>query len=125
MSRACLRSLLAAAILALGIIAPTFSAIAQIPPPIPAEPDTERRTRYTGVSSVTTFSVAFDLYGDGTDYQNWVEVWVNGVLIPQAGNWTMVPVSGSFTTLSRPILGSNVNVVFGTAQSGTIDIVGA
>jgi hypothetical protein len=104
------------------IVAPGF---AQAPPAVPAEPDTERRTRYSGVSSVTTFNVAFDVYGDGTDYQNWVEVWVNGTQIAAASNWTMVPVSGSFTTLSRPIRGSNINIVFNVAQSGTIDIVGA
>jgi hypothetical protein len=104
------------------IIAPGF---AQAPPAVPAEPDTERRTRYSGVSSVTTFNVAFDVYGDGTDFQNWVEVWVNGVQIASSGNWSMVPVSGSFTSLSRPIRGSNINIVFNVAQSGTVDIVGA
>ena len=120
-----LRSLLAAVIIALGIIAPTFSAIAQIPAPVPAEPDAERRTRYTGVSSVTTFNVGFNVYGDGTDYTSWVEVWVNGVQIPAPGNWSMVPVAGSFTTLARPLLAANINIVFAGAQSGTIDIVGA
>lgn len=102
------------------IIAPGFAAA---PPPVPAEPDAERRTRYSGVSSVTTFPVGFDIYGDGTDYTAWVEVWVNGV--KQTGNWSLVPTSGSFTTLSRPLLAANLNIVFTTAQSGTIDIVGA
>lgn len=98
---------------------------AQAPPPVPAEPDTERRTRYSGVTSVTTFLVGFDLYGDGTDYDHWLEVYVNGVRVTQSGNWTLTLGSGSLTTLSRPILGSNASVVFGSAQSGTIDIVGA
>jgi hypothetical protein len=102
------------------IVAPGF---AQAPPPVPAEPDTERRTRYTGVSSVTTFNVGFDVYGDGTDYTAWIEVWVNSV--KQTGNWSLVPVSGSFSTLSRPLLAANLNVVFTAAQSGTVDIVGA
>jgi hypothetical protein len=96
---------------------------AQAPPPVPAEPDTERRTRYTGVSSVTTFPVTFDIYGDGTDFTSWVEVWVNGV--NQVGNWSLVPTSGSFTTLARPLLAANLNIVFTSGQTGTVDIVGA
>lgn len=107
--------------------APVIStaAFAQAPPPVPAEPDTERRTRYTGVSSVTTFPVGFDIYGDGTDFQNWLEVYVNGINVQPTGNWNLVPTAGSFTTLSRPLLAANLNVVFTAAQSGTIDIVGA
>jgi hypothetical protein len=96
---------------------------AQAPPPVPAEPDAERRTRYSGVTSAATFPVGFDIYGDGTDFTAWLEVWVNGT--KQNGNWSLVPVAGSFTTLARPLLAANLNVVFTTAQSGTIDIVGA
>lgn len=98
---------------------------AQAPPPVPAEPDTERRTRYTGVSNVTSFPVGMDIYGDGIDPTAWVEVWVNGALIPGAGNWAMVPTAGSYVMLSRPLLAANLNVIFTTPQSGTIDIVGA
>jgi hypothetical protein len=54
-----LRSLLIASVFALGFLAPPICSFAQAPPAVPAQPDTERRTRYTGVSSVTTFNVGF------------------------------------------------------------------
>lgn len=92
--------------------------------PIPAEPDTERRTRYTGVSASTgPFNVGFDLYGDSTDYAQWVEVWVNSVKVTQSGNWTLDSPSGSLGTLARPI--TDARITFIAAQTGTIDIVGA
>jgi hypothetical protein len=103
-----------------GIVSP---GLAQAPPPVPPEPDAERRTRYTGVSNVTTFPVGFDIYGDSIDYTSWVEVWVNGV--KQVGNWSLVPTSGSFSTLARPLLAANLNIVFSSGQTGTVDIVGA
>ncbi len=40
----------------------------------PPLPDIERRTTYTPAASTGPFNVGFDLYGDSTDYANWIEV---------------------------------------------------
>lgn len=91
--------------------------------PVPAEPDAERRTRYTIVATSATLSVGFDVYGDSTDYANWVEVYVNGVALAQSGNWTLSSPSGSLATLARPITDAQIQLL--AVTTGTIDIVGA
>jgi len=92
---------------------------------VPTLPDSERRTRYTGVSSSTgPFDVGFDLYGNGTDYQNWIEVWDDGVKLTGVTDWTMdSPTVSIATATERPI--TDARITFTTARSGTIDIVGA
>jgi len=101
-------------------IAPAF---AQAPPPVPALPDTERRTSYSISASTCACAVGFSLYGDSTDVQNWLTVWVNGVQIAQASNWTISSPSGSLATLPRPI--TDAVLTFTNAQTGTVQIVGA
>lgn len=114
-----IRKLLLALILSAGL-APAF---AQAPPPVPALPDAERRTSYALSSQTGPVSVGFALYGDGTDYTNWLQVFVNGVLLPQAGGWTLSSPTGSLAVIPRPI--TDGQITFLTAQTGTIQIVGA
>ncbi|MGY3501937.1 hypothetical protein [Bradyrhizobium sp. USDA 4471] len=97
-------------------------AFAQSPTPVPALPDTERRTTYTISGSTCTCAVGFALYGDGTDYGNWIEVWLNGTLIPSS-SYTITSPSGSIGTLARPI--TNAVLTFNSVQTGTVQIVGA
>jgi len=93
--------------------------------PIPSLPDTERRTEYTGVSASTgPFAVNFQIYGDSTDYGNWLEVWVNGVKKTAVTDWTLATASGpAIGSTCLPI--TNAQVTFLAAQTGTIEIVGA
>lgn len=114
-----IRRLILAIVLSCGI-APAF---AQAPPPVPALPDTERRTTYSITSSTCACAVGFQLYGDSTDYGNWLEVFVNGVLMPASGNWTITTPTGSLATVPRPI--TNAVLTFAVAQTGTVQIVGA
>jgi len=110
-------------ILTLALSAGLAPAFAQAPPPVPALPDTERRTSYVISASTCVCAVGFQLYGDSTDYANWLEVWINGVRLPQAGNWTISSPTGSLATIPRPI--TNAVLTFTQAQTGTVQIVGA
>lgn len=118
-----LRTLLLAAVLWTGI-AP---ALAQSPTPVPPLPDTERRTTYTITASKCSCAVGFALYGDGSDYQNWIEVWINGVRAPYndgSVGWTLTsPTIGSFSSAARPI--TDAVITFNSVQTGTVQIVGA
>ena len=112
-----LRRLILAIVLSAGI----FPAFAQAPAPVPALPDTERRITYVISASTCACAVNFALYGDNTDYQDWVGVYLNGV--QQLGNWTISSPSGSLTTLPRPI--TDAVLTFSAPQTGTVQIVGA
>lgn len=90
---------------------------------MPALPDAERRTSYSISASLCTCAVGFQLYGDSTDVGNWIEVYVNGIRLAQAGNWGLTSPSGSLATLPRPI--TDAVLTFTAAQTGTIQIVGA
>jgi len=114
-----LRSLILAVALSAGL-APAF---AQAPPPVPALPDTERRTSYVISASTCACNVNFQLYGDSTDVANWLKVYINGVEVPQSGNWNITSPSGSISTLPRPI--TDAVLTFTTARTGTVQIVGA
>jgi hypothetical protein len=114
-------------ILAAVLIAGLAPAFAQSPTPVPALPDTERRTSYTISASQCTCAVNFALYGDSTDYQNWVEVWLSGVgnvayNDPTYG-WTITSPSGPIGNLARPI--TDAVLTFNNPQTGTVQIVGA
>jgi hypothetical protein len=98
-------------------------ALGQVPPPVPALPDTERRTSYSITNSTCACAVGFQLYGDSNDYANWLEVFVNGAMIPQAGNWTIASPTGSLAFIPRPI--TDAVLTFAQAQTGTVQIVGA
>lgn len=114
-------------LLALALLAALQScggpAFAAPPPAIPAEPDTERRTTYSITTSAATLNVGFDLYGDSTDYGQWIEVWVNGVKTTAVSDWTLSSGTGALGSIPRPI--TNAQITFTTAQSGTIQIIGA
>lgn len=116
-------SMIRRTILALALFAWVVPAFAQAPPPVPALPDTERRTSYSIRASTCACAVGFQLYGDSTDYANWIEVFVNGVMVTQAGNWTITSPTGSFATIPRPI--TDAVLTFTVAQTGTVQIVGA
>jgi hypothetical protein len=114
------------AILALAMIATIAPAMAQAPPPVPGLPDAERRTSYSLSASTCSCSVGFQIYGDGTDYQNWVEVYINGV--PATYNdsnygWTITSPTGTLALIPRPI--TDAVLTFNNPQTGTIQIVGA
>lgn len=116
-------SLIRRAIIALALLAGIVPAMAQVPPPVPALPDTERRTTYSISGTTCICAVNFALYGDSTDYANWLEVFVNGLLMPQSGNWTITSPTGSLATIPRPI--TDAVLTFTAAQTGTVQIVGA
>jgi hypothetical protein len=109
-------------ILALALMAGIAPVMAQAPSPVPALPDTERRTTYSITGTTCACAVNFALYGDSTDYGNWIEVWLNGTLIPST-NYTITSPSGSLATLPRPI--TNAVMTFNSVQTGTVQIVGA
>lgn len=114
------------AILAIALIAGLSPAFAQAPAPVPALPDAERRTSYSITASTCVCAVNMALYGDSSDYWNWVEVWINGVNVtyndPTFG-WTITSPSGPLANLARPI--SNAVLTFNSPQTGNIQIVGA
>ena len=117
-----LRRLLLSLCLSAGI-AP---ALAQAPPPVPALPDTERRTTYSISGTTCACAVNMDLYGDSTDFQNWVEVLLNGARVnfnDVSFGWTITVPTGSLSTRSRPI--SDAVLTFTSVQTGTVQIVGA
>jgi hypothetical protein len=116
-------SLIKRAILALVLAAGIAPAFAQVPPPVPALPDTERRTSYSISGTTCACAVGFQLFGDSTDYVNWLEVFVNGVLIPQSGGWNITSPTGPIATIPRPI--TDAVLTFTAVQTGTVQIVGA
>jgi hypothetical protein len=113
-------------ILAFTLTAGLAPAFAQAPSPVPALPDTERRTTYTISGSSCACAVGFQLYGDGTDYQNWLEVYLNGARVnfddPTFG-WTITSSSGQLGRLPLPI--TDAAIAFNNPQTGTVQIVGA
>ena len=98
------------------------SAFAQAPPAVPALPDTERRTSYSITGTTCTCAVGFALYGDGTDYGNWLEVWLNGVL-QASSTYTITSPTGPLSSIARPI--TDAVLTFNTSTTGTVQIVGA
>lgn len=119
-------SLIRRLILAFALMAGLSPAIAQVPAPVPALPDTERRTTYAVPGTTCACSVGFALFGDGVDFQNWVEVWLNGAQVQYndaSFGWTITTPSGSLGSLARPI--TNAVLTFNSAQTGTVQIVGA
>jgi hypothetical protein len=119
-----LRRIILSLALAAGL-APAAS-FAQAPPAVPSLPDTERRTAYSISGTTCACAVNFALYGDATDYQNWVEVFLNGVRInynDTSHGWTITSPTGPLATIPRPI--SDAVLTFNAVQTGTVQIVGA
>lgn len=101
-------------------------AFAQAPPAVPALPDTERRTSYSLTGTNCTCAVNFAIYGDNADYQDWIEVYVNGVLAPYNDptfGWTITSLTGPLASIPRPI--TDAQLTFTNVQTGTVQIVGA
>lgn len=113
-------------ILALALFAGFSPAFAQAPPPVPALPDTERRTSYSISGTNCTCAVGFQLYADSSDIANWLEVFINGVRAnfndPSFG-WAITSPTGSIASIPRPI--TDAVLTFTNVQTGTIQIVGA
>jgi len=101
-------------------------AVAQAPPPVPALPDAQRLTSYSLSSSTCACSVGFQIYGDGTDVDQWIDVFVNGVSYqstdPMHG-WSLSSPTGSLGNIPRPI--TNAILTFASPQTGAVTIVGA
>jgi hypothetical protein len=93
------------------------------PVAVPALPDTERRVAYAPTASTGPFAVPFAIYGDGTDYDSWIEVWLNGVLLTATSQWVLTIPSGSLATVARPITNASVSLIL--PATGTLQIVGA
>lgn len=88
---------------------------------VPALPDTERRTSYS-VTAITDgpLDVGFDIYGNGTDYANWIDVWVDGVEMVGVTDWVLDSPSGSLANLTRPI--TDARITFTQELLGTIGV---
>jgi hypothetical protein len=117
-----LRRLTFALLLALGV-APAFG---QAPPAIPALPDQERRTAYSLTANTCVCAINFAIYGDSTDVDEWIQVWVAGVRYlstdPTYG-WSLSSPTGPLATIPRPI--TDAVLTFNNAQTATVQIVGA
>lgn len=118
-----MRKLTLAILTIIGLLAPIGAAIAQPPPPVPALPDTERRVQYLITAVTGPFAIPFQIYGDGTDYSNWIEVWFNGTLLTGVTDWQLTLTSGNVATAARPI--TNAQITLTIARTGTLQIVGA
>jgi hypothetical protein len=93
------------------------------PPPVPALPDTQRLTSYSISAQTGPFNVNFAIYGDGGDYGNWIEVWLNDVQQTAVTNFVLSSPTGPITAIARPI--SDAQVTLTTAGTGTLVIIGA
>jgi hypothetical protein len=116
------RKLFLALLLAIGLL----PASAQAPPPVPALPDSERRTSYTITGTTCACAVGFQIYGDGTDFANWIDVWLNGVNVSNTDptfGWTLTSPTGPLSSIARPI--TDAIITFNAVQTGTVQIVGA
>jgi len=113
-------------LLALILLLSLTQAYAQAPPDVPSLPDAPRLTSYNINASTCNCAVNFALYGDGTDYQSWVEVWLNGLLVnyndPTYG-WKITSPTGTLGSIPSPI--TDAVLTFNAVQTGTVQIVGA
>lgn len=125
-----MRRLFAIAALLTGLL-PALAA-AQAPPAVPGLPDSERRTSYSlSASTCPACSVGFALYGDGTDYGAWLELWIVtgtgtsavATKLTAVTDWTLSSATGSLATIPRPITDATITLT--AARTGTLQIVGA
>jgi hypothetical protein len=117
------RKIILVGLAAISLLSTIAAGFAQVPAPVPALPDSERRTAYTISASTCQCAVNFQIYGDSNDFANWVEVWLNGALMPATGNWTITSPSGPLSNLARPITDAVLTLT--NPQTGTVQIVGA
>jgi hypothetical protein len=107
----------------IGPIAPAFAAA---PPAVPSLPDTERRTAYSITGTTCICAVNFAIYGDSTDVDEWIQVWVGGVRYLSTDatfGWSLSSATGPLATIPRPI--TDAVLTFNNVQTGTVQIVGA
>lgn len=117
---------LAAILLFLAGFLPAIAA-AQAPPAVPALPDTARLTSYSISAQTGPLAVGFQVYGDSTDYGNWLEVWLCPTTstcskLTPVTDWTLSLTSGTLATAARPL--TNAQVTLTAPQTGTLEIVG-
>jgi hypothetical protein len=96
------------------------------PPPVPALPDAPRLTSFNLTAGTCACSVGFALYGDGTDVDNWIDVFINGVSYPSTDmthGWTLTSPTGSLGSIPLPI--TDAILTFNQPQTGSVAIVGA
>jgi hypothetical protein len=93
------------------------------PPAVPALPDTQRITSYSISASTGPFAVNFAIYGDGGDYGNWLEVWLNDVALVATVDYTLTSVSGPLASIARPITDGSITLT--VAGTGPLIIIGA
>ncbi|MEH2468844.1 hypothetical protein V1281_001900 [Nitrobacteraceae bacterium AZCC 2161] len=115
--------LLRAASLALVTFLASPLAFAASPPPVPTLPDTQRLTTYTPAASTGPFDVGFDLYGDATDYGDWMEVWLNGAKLTAVTDYQLSSATGPIATIPRPI--TNGKITLTNPATGTLLVVGS
>ncbi len=89
---------------------------------VPTLPDLERRTTYAPVGSAGPFDVDFDIWGDGTDYDAWVRVFLDGLELLPGVDWTMDSPTGTFSTMARPITDARVTLT--SPRTGDLAIFG-
>ena len=93
---------------------------------MPALPDAQRLTSYSLSAGTCTCSVGFAIYGDGTDVDAWIDVFINGTAYlstDPAHGWSLSSATGSLGSIPRPI--TNAQLTFAAPQTGTVVIVGA
>ena len=119
------RRICAALVLLAAALAP-FGAFAQVPPPVPALPDSARIQQYTLSGTTCICAVGFQLYADSTDIDAWIQVWVGGKRYLSTNStygWSLSSPTGSLATIPRPI--TDAVLTFNAVQTGTVQIVGA
>lgn len=113
-------------LLALALMAGLSPAFGQAPPPVPALPDTDRVQSYSIVASNCACAVNFALYGDSTDYQNWIDVYVNGVNVQNTDpifGWIVTSPTGQLGSIPLPI--TDAVLTFNSSVTGNVTIIGA
>lgn len=118
-----MKHLIRAAPFAIGLLSAVPAGYAQVPPAVPALPDAERRVQYSISAATGPYAISFALYGTGTDYGTWIEVWLNGVRLTPVTDFTVTLTSGTLATSARPLTNAQVTLV--AASTGTLQIVGA
>ena len=112
-----------AVLLGLGLAGPAAS---QVPPPVPALPDSARLNTYTLSASTCVCSVGFAIYADGTDVDEAIQVFIGTTQYlstdPSFG-WSLSSPTGSWGSIARPV--TDALLTFNTAQTGQVTIVGA
>jgi hypothetical protein len=120
------RRFILAGLAAISLLSSVAASFAQVPAPVPALPNSERRTSYSLKASTCACTVNMALYGDSNDCWNWIEVFLNGVRVnynDATFGWTITSPSGSLSGMARPI--TDAVLTFTSAQTGTVQIVGA